>query len=69
MTKIKRITSIIAAALLSVSALASTAGAYYDSCSYASFNWDNSGCTIKNTTNTSRYMTAYIYVYEKKHRG
>lgn len=65
MTKFKRMSALITAAIISATALVSTAGAYYDSCSYASFTWNNNGCTIKNTTNTSRYLTAYMYVYEK----
>lgn len=58
-------TSIIVAVLLTGTCINASASANFDSNSYASFEWDESSCTIKNITNTDRYMTANFEVYEK----
>ncbi|MCM1298564.1 MAG: hypothetical protein NC203_03690 [Firmicutes bacterium] len=65
MSKFKKAMSLIAAAAVTIGVGSVSVSAAFDSCSYGTFEWNNSYCTVKNSTNTSRYMTAYFDVYEK----
>lgn len=64
MKKIKKFMAFATAAALTIGTVSVSAITYYESCEYARFQWDYSSCSIKNTTNTERYLTAYIDVYE-----
>lgn len=60
----KGLSAVLLAATLTIG-MAITACAGHDQNSYSTFDWSYTGCTIKNTTNISRYMTASMEVYIK----
>ena len=65
MKKIKKIMALLLTTVLTVWIMSVAVAANFVNSSYASFEWNNSYCTIKNTTNSERCMEANFEVYDK----
>lgn len=63
--RIKKIMAIVLTTVSAVGIMSAAVSANFVSNSYASFEWNNNFCTIKNTTNTERRIEASFTVYEK----
>lgn len=64
MKRFKKIMALVLTTVSAVGIMSAAVSANFVSNSYASFEWNNNYCTIKNTTNTERRMEASFMVYE-----
>lgn len=64
MKRFKKIMALVLTTVSAVGIMSAAVSANFVSNSYASFEWNNNYCTIKNTTNTERRMEAYFQVNE-----